>query len=162
MEHGVSADALLKYFWVPAKRLIAHENIYGRVIAAAADLFMRNNALASVHFSASLRASGHRDLRKLHFVNWNMITGERPYREVARAVASPRFALGLVGSGASLMARRVLSRMRARRMEVPFRAASPNSSLGPLRDGQTVAILGGGPAGASCPSLSRTSQGNGE
>jgi flavin-dependent dehydrogenase len=145
LDYGVSADALRRHFWLPAQRRIAHDNVSGRLLASASDFFTRNDFLSSVYLGACIRAPAHRAVRTFHLVNWNMITGDRPYRELVHAAASPAFGLELAKSAVRLLARRLVS------LGQPLRpACPPPTRLGPLGGGETVAIVGGGPAGASC------------
>jgi len=145
LDHGVSADALRRHFWLPARRQIARDNVSGRLLASASDFFTRSDFLSSVYLGACIRAPADRAARTFHLVNWNMITGDRPYREMLHAAASPAFSLELAKSAVRLLARRAAALAR------PIRPASPAPTrLGPLRGGETVAIIGGGPAGASC------------
>ena len=151
LDHGVSADALRRHFWLPARRRIARDNFYGRLLTSAFDFFTRSDGLASVYLNACIRAPAKRAARTFHFVNWNMITGDRPYREIARAAASPAFGLELGKSVARQLAWRMTSRVvRGQGGGSAGAIRYAAFQAGPLRSGQTVAIVGGGPAGASC------------
>jgi flavin-dependent dehydrogenase len=145
LDHGVSADALRRHFWLPAQRRIARDNFYGRLLASASDFITRSDVLSSVYLGACVRAPADRAAKTFHFVNWNMITGARSYREMVRAAASPAFSLELAKSAVRLLARHLALKARSVRQPCP----AP-MRLGPLRGGETVAIVGGGPAGASC------------
>ncbi len=99
LDHGVSAEALRRHYWLPARRRIARDNVSGRLLASASDFITRSDFLSSVYLGACIRAPADRAARTFHLVNWNMITGDRPYREMVHAAASPAFSsrIGEVG-----------------------------------------------------------------
>ena len=149
--HGVSAEALRKHYWRPARRRIARDNLWGKALHAVGSLFSRSRLLAEIHLDVSYGPSEHWLSRQFHMINWTVITGDRPYWQAARRVLSPRFAVGLLGAASRVVARRVWSWVRPSRPRWALRrSACPAYRLGPLRTGQTVAVIGGGPAGASC------------
>ncbi len=148
MDYGVSRQALRRHFWITAKRTIDRDNLYGRVLASGADVCTRSGLLSAVYLDALLRAPADPARGTFHFLNWNMITGDRPYREIARRAASAGLAIRMIAS----FARLATGRLRPGRPPAKAIASVSrgNSDMGPLRDGQTVAIVGAGPAGASC------------
>ena len=151
LEAGVSARAFGRGYWRTAKRQIARDNLYGRAMFAVGSFLLRFRPLEAVYFDVSYRPPERRGSRRFHFINWNLITGDRPYRAVALALLSPAFVLDLLGSAARVAGRWVRSLFRpSQAARATPRVVRPRSRLGPLRDGQTVAIVGGGPAGASC------------
>ncbi len=112
LDHGVSADALRRHFWLPARRRIARDNFSGRWLASASDFILRSDLLSSVYLGACIRAPADRAAKTFHFVNWNMITGGRSYREMVRAAASPAFSLEMAKSAARLLARHLTLKAR--------------------------------------------------
>lgn len=151
LAHGVSAKALRKHYWAPARRAIARDNLWGKALHAVGVAFSRSKLLSEIHFDVSYRPPTQWLTRQLHMINWIVITGDRPYWQAARRVLSPRFVLGAIGAACRVVGRRAWSWLCPSRPRwVIRRAACPAYRLGPLRDGQTVAVIGGGPAGASC------------
>ncbi len=150
-------------------RRIVRDNRYGMTMFRANDVISRARwqmgllaRIASPDRSPSVQAPIHR-------VYWGMFTGGESYRSLFALALKPDVQLPLAlsavvsaGTGIAAAARRVAARLRGSAWLAPavwrvpgttqgsgFRVQG-SSWLGPLRDGSTVAILGGGPAGTAC------------
>ncbi len=149
-DHGLSSRTLRKSYFFFVKREFQTENRYARV------LFGLNNLVAARRFwvRAHLHFVRHlprgRTAQTLHYLTWYLFTGDARYRDIFWTGSNPRFLLRMIFTGLRL---RYFSRGATPEGPPPLRPAllSPNpSQLGPLQNGQTVAIVGGGPGGTSC------------
>jgi flavin-dependent dehydrogenase len=91
-DHGLDSAALGRAFFGPARRLIAHDNAYGRALFRLNEWISEVPLLARAHFSlASARGKGGSGASaKIRGLLWNMFTGSAPYRQIFFAALDPR------------------------------------------------------------------------
>ena len=148
---GVSEQDFREHYERECVRRIARDNRYGMVMFRINDALSSSRAAMGVLARmASPRGAG-KVQRAVHRVYWGMFTGNAPYRSLFHQMLSPSVQLPLIfsailsaGKGVAGALRRLAGAVvpALRRTEAPY--------LGPLRDGASVAIVGGGPAGAAC------------
>jgi flavin-dependent dehydrogenase len=150
--NGIDAESFQNGFLHEAKRLIIRDNLFGRYMLRCFDFISRSDILSRAHLHVAMSARNTPTTVSLREITWNTFTGHLPYKRIIRDFMSPRLQLRLLGASLKVL----LHRDRASRTgqnavtrEVRRRKACMRS-MGPLRSGQTVAIIGGGPAGVGC------------
>jgi len=141
---GVSEEAFREHYERACRRQIVRDNRYGLAMFRANDLVSSSpfhmavlTRVASPGRTASVQET-------LHQVYWGMFTGNEPYRSLFWRALSPKVQVPLVFSAVLEAGQRLAA------MVVPSAKSSERRGLGPLRDGSSVAVVGGGPAGAAC------------
>ena len=89
---------------------------------------------------------------QINSILWNMVTGNASYKEIffkvidlrLHCIMFPHIFYAAIKQAYANLKKRVHI-MHTEKLKI-----LKESGLGPLEDGQTVAIIGGGPAGASC------------
>ena len=151
-ETGVSENALLRGYYEPVKKLFGSDNFYGRKI------FDLNEFITSrrrISFSYLSFLNSNRDLplvKKQLEILWNMFTGSIPYREVFFKACNPISQFKLIPVTVTALTKHAVElAISSKELRHEKRLSNlGNKGLGPLEDGQTVVIIGGGPAGTSC------------
>lgn len=85
-------------------------------------------------------------------ITWNILTGHLPYKEIVKDFLRPKLQFRLVGATIKVLFRRE-RRSRTQCLEVSRELRKHQAmakGMGPLQSGQTVAIIGAGPAGVGC------------
>jgi len=137
---GVASEDFAGGYWRQCRRLIVADNRYGRLLLGGSDFMFRRPLFARSYFDLAQRqrsASG----KATRIILWNLLTGTVPYKDTLFSLCSPKLQGRLLVCAAKNALLALSPAERARRRE---------AGLGPLRSGQTVVIVGGGPAGASC------------
>jgi flavin-dependent dehydrogenase len=150
-EHGVSENALRDYYYKPAKRLLAPDKFYGRLIFAINNyLFSRRQIVTN--YLTMLDAKDNSDTRRHREILWNTFTGNEPYKKTFFKAIDPRLQIKLLPFTLRVWVKQIVENVKGGRKFRHSRTlkALANKGIGPLTDGQTVVIVGGGPAGVSC------------
>jgi flavin-dependent dehydrogenase len=147
-EAGVSRRDFQRHYMNREIRLIRNSSIYGRALYLCQDIIFHNHLLAAALVSLLHRRPNSISSRKMTGILWSMLTGNLPYRTILRRLFHPRLQtrmfleMGRVTARKFFLGKGALDRGNSVHQEV--------DSLGPLGSGQTVAIIGGGPAGSGC------------
>lgn len=150
-EHGVSEDALRDFYYKPAKRLLSPDKFYGRLIFAINNyLFSRRQIVTN--YLKMIDTVDNSDTKEHRKILWNTFTGNEPYKKTFLKAIDPRLQIKLLPFTLSTWVKQIIDSLkggrhlrRSRRLKV-----LTNRGLGPLSDGRTVVIIGGGPAGVGC------------
>ncbi len=151
-ESGVSENAFRKSFYKPVVEAFGSDNLYGRWVFGLNDYITSRRRISAGYFSF-LKSDKKLPVAKiqLQFL-WNMFTGSIPFKKLFIKVFDPALQLRLLPVTVIVWTRQVLTttfgngRLRRQRILKSF----ADRGLGPLEDGQTVVVIGGGPGGASC------------
>ncbi|HEY6187946.1 MAG TPA: FAD/NAD(P)-binding protein [Pyrinomonadaceae bacterium] len=142
INHGVSGRDFEKHFWRRCNRVFGRDNIYGRMLFEIYDRIFPHPLLAPVYF-AVLRSE--RRLARPGALLSNALlaafTGDQSYKRILMRALDPRLAIRMAGRAGGM----ALERTRAAVFQTE---RQPTRGL-KLRDGSRVAIIGGGPGGAS-------------
>lgn len=130
------------------RQTYGRDNACGRMLLVGHDFISRSTAVSRAHMRVVRHEqAGPRAAKPLSEVLWGMFTGNIPYRAIARKLMSPRLQARLAAAAVVSMVSQLAGRGDLE--------ASPR----PLCEGDTVIIIGGGPAGAACAiALARTRQ----
>ena len=138
-----SREHLRRAYLQVSRRTYLRDNAYGRLLLRLQDLGSRSSTISRALIEAVESEQRSADLdRPLADALWGMFTGAIPYRRILAKGLRPKAQFRLAKAWGSIVARRLTGLPVARRPGAP--------SLGPIGEGQTVIIIGGGPAGASC------------
>lgn len=146
---GVGADDLAHYHRLCKKRFSV-DNLCGKALYAVHNTVAGRPRLARAHLLATEveKITRGRERQVLANSLWSMFTGDEPYRVILKNLLRPSVQSRLV-FGAS---RSVFSTGRGWQRYVERKLARHRARTGRglrLKDGSTVAIIGGGPGGAS-------------
>ncbi|HEY0005241.1 MAG TPA: FAD-dependent monooxygenase [Pyrinomonadaceae bacterium] len=144
INHGVTARDFEKHFWRRCNRVFGRDNLYGRILFEIYDRIFPHPLLAPVYF-AVLRSERKLKARPGALLSNALLaafTGDQSYRRILLSALNPRLAARMMGRAGTLVMARARS-IVSRSERQPLRGLY-------LRDGSRVAIIGGGPGGASC------------
>jgi flavin-dependent dehydrogenase len=151
LDYGVSEDALARYHHLCRKRF-GFDNRCGKMLFAIHNAVAAGPRLSRAHLAVAEMEHTHRDRQRQVLSNslWSMFTGDMPYRKILKDLFKPAAQLRLLYEACQSFFRsaqgwddyveRKLGRMRIRALGDRLR----------LKPGHTIAVIGGGPAGASC------------
>ncbi|GAB4334401.1 MAG: hypothetical protein Kow0099_06430 [Candidatus Abyssubacteria bacterium] len=151
LEFGVSEDALARYYRLCRQRF-GFDNRCGKALFAIHNAVASRPRLSRAHLAVAEMEHTHRDRQRQVLSNslWSMFTGDMPYRKILKDLFKPATQLRLMREACQSFFRsatgwddyveRKLGRMRVRASGDRLR----------LKAGHTIAVIGGGPAGASC------------
>ena len=149
-DHGLSSSALRRSYFFFVRKEFRKENAYARILFRLNDIVATKRfwVRAHLHFVRN-RPSGP-TAQTLHFLTWNLFTGDIPYREIVRTSLSPRFLFRMISTGFryDYFSRQAFAEKQNPRKPVVL--SQKPRLLGPLAKGNTVAIVGGGPGGTVC------------
>ena len=149
--HGVSEEDFCEHYEPECVRRIARDNRYGMAMFRINDTLSSSRAAMGVLARMASRRGAEKVQRAVHRVYWGMFTGNAPYRSLFYQTLTPSVQLPLIFS-TIVSAGKGISRALRRLAGAVIPPLRPHDTLylGPLRDGASVAIIGGGPAGAAC------------
>lgn len=176
-KNGISEEDFRKGYYRPALRLLAQDNFFGNLIFGIHDYTTSRKQLVNVQIDHFTHRKDAWESIQINGILWNMVTGNASYKEIFSKATDPRLHVVMFPYIFSGIARQIYDffkdyiTLRHRAAECS-KTSTPVSSqrgiiravkdflkidsfadgfeLGPLKDGQTVVIIGGGPAGSSC------------
>lgn len=151
-ESGISERAFYRGYYKPVKKLLGSDNSYGRKVFGINDYITTRRRISSGYLSI-LESGKKTPVAKIQLeVLWNMFTGNIPFKELFLKVADPVLQFRLLPVTVTAWTKQAVeSTFGGRKLRHTKRLRHlVNEGLGPLEDGQTVVIIGGGPGGTSC------------
>ncbi|RJP79647.1 MAG: hypothetical protein C4524_04965 [Candidatus Zixiibacteriota bacterium] len=148
VEHGVSSRDFRRHYLNREARIIRHSPHYGEMIFRLYDVIFHSRRLSAVLMSLLARRPQSYSSRRMTQVLWSLFTGNIAYRAILRHLFHPRMQLRLTVEQALVIGRKLLTGREFPAVGDTVRREV--EALGPLGFGQTVAIIGGGPAGVGC------------
>ncbi|OGD19996.1 MAG: hypothetical protein A2W03_16130 [Candidatus Aminicenantes bacterium RBG_16_63_16] len=109
--HGLDAGSLRRAFFVPARRLIARDNAYGRALFRLNETLSAVPLLAQVHYSLARDDSHSRASKKIRRLLWDLFTGSAPYREIFFRALDVRLQLALARHTIELLWKKAIWRL---------------------------------------------------
>ncbi|NUO09456.1 MAG: hypothetical protein HUU08_12390 [Candidatus Brocadia sp.] len=151
-EQGISEENFKKGYYKPALRLLVQDNFFGNLMFGIHDYTTSKKHLVNVQIDHLSKQPDAWESIQINSILWNMVTGNASYKEIFFKVIDPRLHITMfpyifsaaMKQGYDYSKHRPLPEHKERLTSLQKRG------LGALEDGQTVAIIGGGPAGASC------------
>ncbi len=147
LHHGFSRRILRRHYgrFVAS---VARDNLAGRFFYWLNDRVIDTPVMAETQLRVVLEHPDARVRVRMHRVLWSLFTGNDPYTRTLRRLLSPGLQVRLLMTTTSVLVERAAYRFRSRVSR--RRRPGISGAYGPLRSGQRVIVLGGGPAGASC------------
>ena len=151
-ESGVSGNAFRTSYYKPAMKLLGSDSRYGRWVFGLNDYITSRKNISAGYFSF-LKSEKKKPVAKiqLEFL-WNMFTGSISFKELFIKVFDPALQLRLLPVTLIVWTKQALGSAvgggKLRREKVLKSFA--DKGMGPLEEGQTVVVIGGGPGGTSC------------
>jgi len=180
IRHGISKEDFRKYYFSMCKKMFSFDNLFGKFLFKMNDFAASHPFFAEVKFSIANFEQEKLDpkVRFLSKTLWYLFTGEAPYKKILWKGLDPRLQFILVWQliktllnkikenlidssskrdnldrrgflTSSKQDRNVLPIPGEKRKDVIGRAKEKERSL-TIENGTTIAIIGGGPSGASC------------
>ncbi len=104
---GLDAGSLRQAFVVPARRLIARDNTYGRVLFRLNETLSAVPLLNQAHYSLAGGDAYRPATRRIRRLLWNLFTGSAPYREIFFAALDVRLPAALLRQTTQLLWKKV-------------------------------------------------------
>jgi flavin-dependent dehydrogenase len=146
---GIDASSFYSSYYRKAKKIIIHDNYYGRFLFLINDIISSVPIFTQSHLSMARRMGTKKSSNKIRPILWNMFTGNLPYRDIFKISLDFKLQTALLLNTIKLLFKKLINFFLN-----PFKnsgkSPSLSTSLGPLKDNQVVVIIGGGPAGSSC------------
>jgi hypothetical protein len=95
-EKGISKEDFSRYYYRPARKLLAMDNLFGSLIMRVSDFVTRRSWLVTARLSYVKDRKGSRMANHLNEMLWNMVTGDAPYREIILQAFNPLFQIILI------------------------------------------------------------------
>jgi len=95
-ENGISSEDFARYYYKPARKLLAMDNKLGTVILAISDFITRQNWLVKARLSYVEDKRGTWIANHLNTLLWNMVTGDAPYHKILIQALHPIFQIKLI------------------------------------------------------------------
>lgn len=151
-EYGVTKNAFKNHYYREARKTLGRDNFYGHIIYSINGIVTSRRDMVTPYLRYANDKRGAWAADRINDMLWGMVTGNIPYREIFFKFASLRFQFAMLPmtvTAISKTVRRLISDLSQFKQRKRLRILT-KAGLGPLEDGNTVAIIGGGPAGASC------------
>ncbi|MEP9412216.1 MAG: hypothetical protein HRF42_12620 [Candidatus Brocadia sp.] len=151
-ERGISEEDFKKGYYKPALRLLAQDNFFGNLIFGIHDYTTSKKHLVNAQIDRLVKQQNAWESIQINSILWNMVTGNASYKEIFFKVIDIRLHVAMfpyILSAAVKQGYEYFKNWTRLKHEKKLHFLR-NLGLGPLQDGQTLAIIGGGPAGASC------------
>ncbi|MFO0793552.1 MAG: hypothetical protein U0586_05755 [Candidatus Brocadiaceae bacterium] len=151
-KYGISEEAFRHGYFKPALKLLAQDNFFGNLIFSIHDYTTSRRQLVNAQIDHLINHPDAWESIQINNILWNMVTGNANYKDIFRKVINPRLHIAMFPTLFSALIlqeynciKHLLRLMSSQRPE-----SLRERELGTLKSGQTVVIIGGGPAGASC------------
>jgi flavin-dependent dehydrogenase len=95
-ENGISSEDFARYYYKPARKLLAMDNKLGVVILAISDFITKQNWLVKARLSHVKDKRGSWIANHLNTLLWNMVTGDAPYHKILIQALNPLFQIKLI------------------------------------------------------------------
>ncbi|MBI2470861.1 MAG: hypothetical protein HYV59_06415 [Planctomycetes bacterium] len=151
-ERGVSEGAFKKGYYKPALKLLAQDNFFGTLMFGIHDYTTSRKELVNAQIDHLIKRRNAWESIQINGILWNMVTGNASYKEIFFKAINPRLHFTMfphIFYAVIKQGYRNFKNLTHRKHEKKLTLLK-ELGLGPLENGQTVAIIGGGPAGASC------------
>jgi flavin-dependent dehydrogenase len=105
--HGVDASSLREWYYKRAKKMIIHDNVYGRFLFFMNDFISSIPLLTQAHLSLAKKHNRSGSPEKVRLILWNMFTGNLPYRDIIKISLNPKLQLSLLFKTIVLFAQKI-------------------------------------------------------
>ncbi len=151
-ERGISEEDFKKGYYKPALKLLAQDNFFGNLMLSINDYTTSRKELVNAQIDHLTKWQNAWESTQINSILWNMVTGNASYKEIFFKVIDIRLHFIMFPHIFYAVIKQAYANLKNRThiKQTEKLKLLKESVLGPLENGQTVAIIGGGPAGASC------------
>ena len=151
-ERGISEEDFKKGYYQQALKLLAQDNFFGNLMFSIHDYTTSRKELVNAQIDHLTKWQNAWESIQINSILWNIVTGNTSYKEIFFKVIDIRLHFIMFPHIFYAVIKQAYANLNNRTHikhtgKLKF---LKESGLGPLENGQTVAIIGGGPAGASC------------
>lgn len=146
---GIDASSFSSYYYRIAKKMIIHDNYYGRFLFLINDIISSVPILTRSHLSMARKSANKKSPRKIRSILWNMFTGNIPYRDIFKISLDLKLQISLLLHTLRILLEKFIS-FFTNSFKKLAEKTSISTGTNPLENNQVVVIIGGGPAGSSC------------
>jgi flavin-dependent dehydrogenase len=142
---GIDASSFSSSYYKQAKKLIIHDNYYGRFLFLINDIISSLPLLTQSHLSLAKRKGQNDSPKKIRSILWNMFTGNIPYRDIFKILLDFKLQISLLLNTFKLLFTKLKN-------PITYfgKISSTSTTFAPLKNNNVIVIIGGGPAGSSC------------
>lgn len=94
--HGIDAGTLSARYYEPARKLIIHDNRYGRLLFFLNDIISNAPLLTQAHLALAKHQTKKKASRTLKDILWYMFTGNIPYKDIFALVLNVKLQASLL------------------------------------------------------------------
>ncbi|MCF6157456.1 MAG: hypothetical protein E3K32_02555 [wastewater metagenome] len=151
-KNGIAENDFKKGYFIPALKLLAQDNFFGNLIFGIHGYTTSSRQLVNIQIDHLMKHKNAWESRQINSILWNMVTGNASYKEIFLKVIDVRLHVLMFPYIFSALAKQAYEYLDNHLHPGQDKTVTSQKELelGPLKNGQTVAIIGGGPAGASC------------
>ena len=120
-EKGISKEDFNRYYYRPARKLLAMDNLFGSLIMRVSDFVTRRSWLVTARLSYVENRKGSRMANHLNEMLWNMVTGDAPYREIILQAFNPLFQIMLIPVTVKALIGEIFQGLFSRNVQTPRR-----------------------------------------
>lgn len=142
---GVSKEIFHRAYGNWAQNSIVRDNYYGKPFFYINQIINHSKFLSEVHMSTALSGRTPKAGKQIKEILWILLTGDKTYEIAFRKLFSLNLHIGLFYQSLRTGVDKMIPYLKRKRAPENLRMSIRSTSI-PLR----VAIVGGGPAGASC------------
>lgn len=113
LEKGISKEDFSKYYYKPARKLLAMDNLFGLMIMWLSDFVTSRSWLVTARLSYVENRKGSWIANHLNKMLWNMVTGDAPYREIILQAFNPLFQIVLIPVTIKAFITKIIKRMHS-------------------------------------------------
>ncbi len=95
-KYGVSEGAFMNGYFKPAKRLLARDNLYGIIMLKINDFMSSQKQITNTSINIIKSKKDKETANQINEILWNMLTGNRPYKEIFYMAMNPRLVLKML------------------------------------------------------------------
>lgn len=93
---GIDASSFSDHYYKRARKLIIHDNYYGRFLFLMNDIISSVPLLTKSHLSLARKGKTLYASKKIRFILWNMFTGNIPYREIFKVALNMKLQITML------------------------------------------------------------------
>jgi len=150
--NGITAKDFKKGYYKPALKLLAHDNFFGNLLFNIHDYITSKKQLVNMQLDYLEKNRDTWEAQQINNILWNMVTGNISYKKIFYNIINLRLLSVMFPYNLKSFSKMTYDYLvKLKNTGISGKSAQKEYlTLGPLKNGSTVAIIGGGPAGASC------------